>query len=560
MKTIALLVAFGAIASALAGQGLLRPHFVQEIGDHEFTGEMIVRPRQLGALAAQGMTPYEAFAAHTATAALVEKVALEYRPQTDEYIVKVPTGMTEDSYAAQLLAQGQWQYVEPNWRVFVCETPNDPLYSQQWHHPKIQSSLAWDCFAGNGTVIVAITDTGIKQNHEDLVANLVPGYDAWNNKTQGNGGDVNDTHGHGTHCAGIAGAIGNNGKGVTGVSRQVKLMPIKVVQGGSGGSTIGVLTGGALWAADHGARVISTSFSGFDSSNSVQTTGDYIKHQKNGFYCWAAGNDGRNLTTGDWPDVTIVGASTQSDSRASFSAYGKAIDVFAPGVDILSTYASSPSSYTELSGTSMATPCTAGLAALVTMANPTMTGQQIEDVVYQTCHSIGSQNTYGWGRIDANAGVRFVYNNYPFFVQDVDATGGFVNNLNPAALNALDGTTIAGVKGPSRNSHETGTLSFTFDSTTTIRQMGGLSLTYAAGSSRPDVDQTFELYDWQADQFVVVDQRTTPTSVTTMTISPSSPDRFRNANGLIRARVSYHKALFDIFRIDVDQLTSLTTP
>jgi subtilisin family serine protease len=562
LKFLANVIALGFLAvSALGAGAAAHPHFVAVKGDHEFTGQMIARPKQLAQLESEGLNTYEAVLRKGFTASLVAGGAVQYRPQLDDYVINVPKGYDEDRFAAELLAKGDFQYVEPNWRVFIDSSPpNDPLYPQQWHLPKIHADAAYDLFVGNNSVIVALTDTGIRQDHEDLVGALVPGYNAQTNTTQAAGGDVNDTNGHGTHTAGIAGAVGNNGIGVSGVCQQVRVMPIKVVIGGGGSSSIAILTGGALWAADHGARVVSTSFSGFDSSNTVQTTGDYIKHTRNGLYCWAAGNDNRNLTGGDWPDVTICGASDSNDIRASFSAYGLAIDVFAPGVNVLSTYASASNGYTQLSGTSMATPCTAGVGAMIIMANPSLTGQQVEDILYHTCDNIGDPNVFGWGRVNLDSALRLVYNTTTFSPASLTVTMGLQTGGDVGQLGTTDNQFFTGSTFP--NVSRVSSFQVVYDTYTTISNIGSLTFTYAGMASAADIMQRIELFDWTANAYVLLDQRLAAQTVLPITLVPSTPNRFKQpGTGLMRARVTDSRTMArSTVQISVDQVAFLTTP
>jgi thermitase len=509
-----------------------------------------------------GVSPAQAFERKSQTAALVSGIAVQYRPQIDEYILNVPAGSNEDKYAAELLSKGEFQYVEPNWRVFIVSAPNDPLYPQQWHLPKIQAPAAWDLFVGNSSVIVALTDTGIRQDHEDLVGALVSGYNSVTNTTQAAGGDVNDTNGHGTHTAGIAGAVGNNGIGVTGVCQKVKVMPIKVVTGGSGSSSIAALTGGAIWAADHGARVVSTSFSGFDSSSSVQTTGDYIKHTRNGLYLWAAGNDSRNLTT-DPIDVTIVGASTTSDTRASFSAFGTAIDVFAPGVGIISTYASASNGYASLDGTSMATPCAAGVGAMIIMANPSLTGQQVEDILYHNCDNIGAASTFGWGRVNMNSVLRNVYQTTTFSPASLTVTTGVLTGGGTAQLPTMDNQFVTANMSPLVVSRGVNGIQMQCDTFTTISTIGSMTFTFAGMVNSANVSQTLELFDWTTNAWVQVDQRPAPLADTSVVVNPTTPNRFKqNVSGLMRARITYARTsvVGTNFTASVDQVAFLTAP
>ncbi|MGI8923946.1 MAG: S8 family serine peptidase [Fimbriimonadales bacterium] len=391
--------AYQAIAQQPGNSGET-PFFIEQLRRMEFTGEMIVRPLEMSdAIASTG--------SHQAAAGLRERAARRlatdtrrYYPETDEYIIRLPKGSSENSYARRMMATGDYQYVEPNWRIYPVLRPNDPSFSLQWHHQKIRSELAWDILVGNPNQIIAYTDTGIDTLHTDLEPNRVPGYNAITELPEEMGGVIQDTNGHGTHVAGIGSAIGNNGIGVTGVGWNFKIMMVAVShEPVFGTTTIEIITRGGRWAADNGAKTISASFEGV-SSTAVETTGRYIR-ARGALYLYAAGNDGANLSGFDWPNVIVVGATNQFDNRASFSAYGRAVDVFAPGVSILSTYL--PNSYSSLSGTSMATPMANGVAAMIWAKNPDWTPEQVEQKLFESCKDLGppgEDEVWGWGRID----------------------------------------------------------------------------------------------------------------------------------------------------------------
>lgn len=541
--------------------------FVEKKGVNEFSGEMIARPRQPHALKQAGLNEDQSNAVRSKALVAMGIQIIRHYPEVDEYVVRVPIGLDENTYAKQLMATGSFEYVEPNWTLYPVITPNDPSYGSQWHLPKINAPIAWNHFTGDGSVTVAITDTGVRTAHQDLSSRLVPGANSASGTAvpQTSGGQVEDINGHGTHCAGIAAAAGNNGLGVSGIGWNTKIMPIRVTNSTGGSASLTALTAGARWAADNGARVVSTSYSGF-SSSSVQTTGNYIKVTRNGVYCWAAGNDNVNRST-DHIDVTVVGASTESDGKASFSAYGSAIDVFSPGTNIYSTYFNSNTSYAFASGTSMACPLTAGTAALITGTNLSMTAQQIETLLYTTCldltaapGGVGNDNYWGWGRIDAAAAVRAAYNTYAF---------------RPTAFTAVIGSLLSGTLtdlGTSNNVRTTfqrdlegayEPLVVTFDALSTNNSISRIDLQIENSVSKPYIAQVTELYDFQSGQWVAVDERMAPLSETAMTISvTASPQRFRSAGtGTVRARMIY----FDIrnddrvsWSVSFDRLNFLT--
>lgn len=539
-----MLAAFAALTVSGAAQTGSN-FFVEKRGVTEFSGQMIVRPYQVSDLVERGMAWAEIEARRSEARSLVSGITLQYVPETDEYVVKVPLGMNENSLATQLMSSGDFQYVEPDWIVYPIATPNDPQYASQWHHPRINAPTAWNHFTGNGSVIVAITDTGVRRTHQDLSSQLVSGANSATGTVipQSEGGLVDDIHGHGTHTAGIAGARGNNGLGVSGVNWDAKIMPIRVTNSTGGGSSITALTAGARWAADNGARVISTSYSGVDSA-AVQTTGNYIKYTRNGVYCWAAGNDNTARTV-DHVDVTIVGASTSADTKASFSAYGVAIDVFAPGVDILSTYYSSDSSYVLMSGTSMACPCAAGLAALITGTNPALTAQEVETILYQTCFDltaapggVGNDGYWGWGRVDAQAAIQRSYNTKPFAASSLTMIRGLLTGGGVAQLSASDNqyatfgqTPIATPGVP---------IVIELGAVSTNKQIARIDFVIESSASNNLVFQTVQLFDYTTNAWVSVDTRQLTTTDQTFTITPANPTRFRNvSSGQMLARVSY---------------------
>ncbi|NOG53692.1 MAG: S8 family serine peptidase [Planctomycetes bacterium] len=361
---------------------------------------MIVRPVQANVLSERGIKEVDIAAIRARAAARLAPDVIEYVPQTDEYIVSLPTGTTENEYAAGLLATGDYQYAEPDWLCFPVETiPNDGGYWQQWHHFQVRSSLAWDITTGDSNVIIAIVDGGVALDQPDLADALVPGYNAQDRIAQADGGDVSDVDGHGTFVAGIAGAIGNNGTHVVGMGWHFSIMPVRYYNGGGGGYLSNLLNG-CHWAVEHGARCINVSQTGVENA-SVQTTGDYVRSQ-GGLLCWAAGNDARDLFWFDWADVTIVGASDQNDDRPGWSAYGKAVDVFAPGTDILST--GIEGGLAMGSGTSASTPVVSGIAGLIWSAHPLLPPWRVEKLLFDGCIDLGDPGDdpeWGHGRLDS---------------------------------------------------------------------------------------------------------------------------------------------------------------
>jgi len=377
------------VASSLAAHA----DFTEERGEREFSGELIVRPLQTLDAASR--------------AAAVKRLAAwpaRRNDRTDEWVIVVGAGpmvpgTAENAVAAELMATGLFQYACPNWTVYPCTEPNDPRFVEQWHHPMMQSAAAWDLHRADaaGGVIIAVTDTGIV-THEDLL-NRVPGFNSASDLAEADGGVMDDINGHGTHVAGCAAAAGNNGVGVVGMGWNFRIMPIRVSEASSGGASYENLLQGVQWAAEHGAKVISTSYSGI-GYDPIETTGQYVR-SLGASMLWAAGNSATDHAGWDFPSVLVIGASNQSDQRASFSSFGRGVDLFAPGASILSSIRDG--TYGFASGTSMATPVANGALALIRSANPALTVAHAEHVLMHSCDVWGGTvngEEFGWGRIN----------------------------------------------------------------------------------------------------------------------------------------------------------------
>ena len=393
----------------------------------EFSGEMIVRPLQPAALAQRGMGELEQFVLRGRARDRIQRFTLEYVAATDEYVIKVPAGMNENQVSTELMRTGDYQYAEPNWFCYPVATPNDPLYNSQWHHPKVQSPQAWDLVIGSSTQIVAVVDTGIDLTHPDLAPNRVPGFNSVDRLPETSGGQVNDLNGHGTHTAGDAAAIGNNAVGVSGMGWNFKIMMVRTSNSAGGGAFTADMMAGARWAAENGAKSVSVSYAGVDAAT-IGTTGTYLK-SIGSLLLFAAGNDNRDLSGFFHEDTIVVGASTETDTKASFSAYGRAIHVFAPGTNIVSTNLGG--GYGPASGTSMAAPVANGVVAMIFAANPLLSAQEVHDILRDNCDNIGSSTIFGSGRVNQFKSVTAAMASTP------------IEGL-PVAIEAYEGTYLAG--------------------------------------------------------------------------------------------------------------------
>lgn len=367
------------------------PRFVNQPGHLELSGRMIARPVQDNP---------EARAA--ARAEVQDWVVHEY-PEVDELILSVPEGLDENSFSAQLMASGEWEYVHPDWICYPIATPNDTYFGNQWHHATMDSEDAWDTITAGGSYIAAWTDTGVDTDHPDLASQLLPGYNAVDRLTEAQGGDIEDINGHGTLTGGCIGAVGNNGQGVAGCLWDVQLLPVRVSNFSSGGAYYSDLEAGARWAAENGASTISASYSGVNNQ-SIQTTGAYCR-SLGALYFYAADNSNQNHSSFDWPDVIVVGATDQNDDKAYFSSYGLAVDLTGPGIDVWTT--ANGGGYGGASGTSLSTPLANGVASALWAANPYLDSYEVEARLYASCVDIGNpgeDDIFGHGLLNmANA-------------------------------------------------------------------------------------------------------------------------------------------------------------
>ena len=268
--------------------------------------------------------------------------------------------------------------MEPDYKVHLYGNPSDPRFSSQWHHPKIASSVAWDTTVGSKTVKVCVLDSGMRIDHPDLAGNVAKGWNvipptvagqlpaatdpAWTN--------YNDTLGHGTHVAGIIGALGNNARGVAGVAWSVSLLPCRFI-GDNGAGYVSDAIACMRLCRNEGAHVYSNSWGGVGYSATLLAEIQALK-ASNGLFVVAAGNnDGLNLdTTPLYPasytedNVLTIAATNKNDGIASFSNIGPvSVHLAAPGESIFST--THDGGYGSMSGTSMATPVVSGAAALL---------------------------------------------------------------------------------------------------------------------------------------------------------------------------------------------------
>lgn len=329
-------------------------------------------------------------------------------------VLRVPQS-AEEKVVNALSQNPNVEYAELDYIATASMTPDDPDFSKQWGlsntstpNADIHATTAWETTQGNGT-IVAILDTGVSENHPDLSSQVV---DRVNYSDSASDDDI---YGHGTHVGGIVAAITNNGMGVAGVCPDCKLMSIKVLND-SGSGAYSWIASGITYAASHGARVINMSLGGSQKSTTLENA---VKLAWNNdvVVVAAAGNSGNPSKTypGAYTNAIAVAATDSQDNKASFSEYGSWVDVAAPGVSIYSTWNDSTSGstpypvcvsatecYKYASGTSMSTPMTSGVVALIWSTGRYTTASEVRGRLEATADKIPGTGTY-WsaGRINA---------------------------------------------------------------------------------------------------------------------------------------------------------------
>lgn len=333
---------------------------------------------------------------------------------------------------------GTFEFVEPDMLKLLKPyyTPNDTYYNYQWAINNTGSSIqyngtagadmrvatAWDISRGSSSIKVAIIDEGVDLNHADLLANLLPGFDGTG---LGSNGGPSGNDAHGTNCAGIVAAVGNNNLGVAGVAHQCKIVPVRIAYGsGSSWITSNSWIGTSIdWAWNQGgADVLSNSWGGGSSSSLINDPISRATTQGRGGLgapvLFAAGNsNGANSYPATLTNVVSVVAMSMCYTRKTPSScdgetwwgsnFGTGVDVAAPGVKIYSTDISGSAGYNTsagtagdyyatFNGTSSATPNTAGVMALILSVNPNLTMSQARQILESTCRKVGTY-TYNSG-------------------------------------------------------------------------------------------------------------------------------------------------------------------
>ena len=275
--------------------------------------------------------------------------------------------------------------------------PNDPYFGKQWALSKIHIMDLWRITTGNAETIVAVLDTGVDQNHNELDGRIAARVNFTDSPS------LSDLHGHGTHISGIIAANSNNDRGIAGVAPHSKVVNVKVADD-KGRCQPLVVAKGIIWAVNNGARVINISIEFREPSPELEKAVDYAWNHGVVIVA-AAGNEGSQspIYPAYYENCIAVGATKQDDTLAPLSNYGDWVDVFAPGLYIYSTLPDD--CYGLRSGTSFATPFVSGLAALLFDVVSDTNGDgrlndEVRAAIEAGCQEVG-HNSEGGGRIDA---------------------------------------------------------------------------------------------------------------------------------------------------------------
>jgi subtilisin family serine protease len=343
----------------------------------------------------------------------------------DYYIAETIEGCDIEALCQQLRSEPFIIDASPDYYAVITSTIPDDMYFQyqyslyntgQVYLPEtglsgtegsdIKATEGWDWARGSDTVIIAVIDSGVALDHEDLHSKIVPGYDFVNDDS-----DPYDDHGHGTFAASIAAAETNNGVGIAGVSWHARIMPIKVMAYNGYGSYLAIGTG-MRYAVDNGARVLNLSVGGRSPSFILEDASEYC-YNNGAVIAVSAGNSGSAvLYPAAYDDYCLAVAATDAnDERPPWSNYGPQVDVAAPGNFVWGAEYSPAdpdnlNSYHWRSGTSFATPHVAGAAALVMAYKPSLTNSQIMALIKYTADDVnasthpGVDDFLGYGRIN----------------------------------------------------------------------------------------------------------------------------------------------------------------
>ena len=351
---------------------------------------------------------------------------------------------------------GKFEFAEPVFmRILKIQCTNDQFFNQQWglentgqfggvSGADIKACQAWNITRGRNVIAVAVIDEGVDLNHPDLVNNLLPGFDA---TVQGSNGAPQGNDAHGTACAGIIAAQGNNTEGISGVAPNCRIIPVRIAYGDGAGNWItndNWIANGINWAWQNQADVLSNSWGGGSPSNQITNAiNNAVNNGRGGLGCPVLFASGNNNGSVNYPanlsSVIAVGAMSMCSERKNPSScdgesnwgsnFGSELSVVAPGVKIYTSDISGSAGYdagnytSTFNGTSSACPHAAGVMALILSVNRCLTQADARQILELSCDKVGTycynitsgrpngtwNNQMGYGKINAYNAVRFAF-------------------------------------------------------------------------------------------------------------------------------------------------------
>jgi subtilisin family serine protease len=439
-------------------------------------------PRELIVRFQDGLLPNAVKAILASRGIAVKK----HRRAGQYHVLSLPADLPVLEAADWLQSQGTVDFAEPNYLLQTQETPDDTEFAEQWALANIDAEPGWDIETGRPEVVIAVIDTGVDYTHSDIEGNI------WHNPGEipGNGVDDDengfvdddigwdfvegtadcaddedcdlsdrdpmDGQGHGTHVAGIAGAVTNNAAGIAGVAWHCRIMAVRAGYkelDGTGTLEVDDAAEAMRYAVDNGAQVLNLSWGDSGDYTPVREAVQYAS-ASGVILCAAAGNDGEDnpfypAAYSD-PAVLAVGSTNSYNHKADTSNYGTWVDISAPGVGILSTCVGNV--YCTKSGTSMAAPHVTGLTALLFSRFPGWSSPVIKDIIVESVQVVpglyglnatsGIVNLFHALEVDAANLSRFTELMAPFFGR-TDCSGLLPCEGDSDGDGDVDGTDLA---------------------------------------------------------------------------------------------------------------------
>lgn len=322
-------------------------------------------------------------------------------PRMGWQVIEVDAGAADQVITELQSTEGIIE-VTADYPLELAWKPNDPgfIEGSQWAIEKLRADVAWE-FSTGQEITVAVLDSGIDPNHPEFEGRTVPGYNFVDQND-----DTTDLCGHGTHVSGIIAAETNNAIGMAGVAPQAKIMPLKVIGDNCMGSYSRLMQA-IIYAVDHGVRILSITSGGAYDHAGLRDALAFAR-EEGVLVVVAAGNRNSDepFYPGSFAESFTISGTDRDDNKYNNSNFGQQIDMSAPATDVYSTYYTeeSGSTYAYLTGTSMATPHVAAVAALILSIDPKLPLSELENALISSAVDLGEPGwdpIFGWGRLRA---------------------------------------------------------------------------------------------------------------------------------------------------------------